>query len=430
MTLRRLWRDFICDPGRAGRHLGGLGGASAAASGPPIEPEVLARFVEKLGRGPDAVELLADAIDLAHPGYEEFCHRHLVGLLDSLANETAVRQEVIGPALRGAPRWDLTAVARCSGRLRRDQFVARLPTRSFALPENMVVRWLVGSLSRGVASLERRLGSSGIATRHEVIRRACANALGHEWFRAVPEVAAPSASMLLAAARQRLPAYRVAATLAARRAARESGGRAARHLRTLDLLAAEWLEPVSDDEIFELYTLTLVLDVLEHELGLGAPVEFGLAVSGRDHVARFRAPSDEEVLVFFDQSPASVLGVPSRYLGLLDAHEGVSGSPRRPDVTVVRVGRAHRVVALVEAKQSADAGYMSDSVYKAMGYVHDFQALWDEAPGNPKVVVLFPERVSPRLAADLRALEVALVHSFDRPVLARAIGTRLGLEIT
>jgi hypothetical protein len=114
----------------------------------------------------------------------------------------------------------------------------------------------------------------------------------------------------------------------------------------------------------------------------------------------------------------------------IDAHEGVSGSPRRPDVTVVRVGRAHRVAILVEAKQSADAGYMSDSVYKTMGYVHDFHALWDEAPGNPKVVVLFPERVSPRPAADLRVLEVALVHSFDRPVLARAIATRLGLEIT
>jgi hypothetical protein len=72
------------------------------------------------------------------------------------------------------------------------------------------------------------------------------------------------------------------------------------------LLAANWLEPVDPDDLFELYALVLVLDLLEVELGLGPPMQYGLAVPGRDHVAMFETEGNR-VRVFFDQSPASVL---------------------------------------------------------------------------------------------------------------------------
>jgi len=426
VTLRDEWRNFITDPGRAGRHLTNLGTSVSATTGSPLDPAALSAFLDKLSDGADDVSLIAGIIDLASGGYEDFCTRQLPPLLDSLSNEKVDEVALVGPVLRGNTRWDLTKLGRLSGRLLPTQFITRLPQRSFALPENALVRWLVEDLAATIGWIEGRVGSKALLPQLAVIRDGCEEALRHQWFREVPPPHWLDVHMRLAAQRQRLPAYRRAAGLAIRRQGYRDRNRSARWRHIIELLMVNWLAPLSDDDLFELYALVLVLDVLEHDLGLQTPTQYGLAAPGRDHIALFEHGANR-VRVFFDQSPASALGYASYQLAILAAHDGVRGVPRRPDLVVVCDGEEGRRVAFVEVKKTADSGYISDSVYKALGYLSDFRAIWAGTSSNPKIVVLFPEAIAPKATTKIAEQEIILASSADRMTVAAAL--RAGLRL-
>lgn len=426
MSLYQQWRDFVCDPKRAGRHLTNTGRSVSPGEAPPIVDAVLQDFLRKLGGGEADVSLLASIIDLSVGDYHEFCTRLLPSLLDALANERAGANAVVGPAMRGAVRWDQTLIGRQSGRLLPTQFVTRLPVRSFTLPENQLVRWLVESVVRTVSFVERRLGSRSLPLRFAAMRDGCDEALQHEWFRQVPPPTVLEPRMRLAAGRNRLPGYRAAAGLAARRERYQARDRSARWQHSLDLLAANWLEPISPDDLLELYCLVLVLDVLEHDLKLNAPIQYGLAAAGRDHVAMFES-GGTAVRVFFDQSPHATLGYSSYQLAILAAHEGMRGVSRRPDVVVVRDGADGRRVCFIEVKKTADSSYISDSVYKALGYISDYRAIWGGTTSNPKVVLIFPEDIGPKPGMNFSSHEVVMASSMDRATLGAALRSALRL---
>ena len=120
--------------------------------------------------------------------------------------------------------------------------------------------------------------------------------------------------------------------------------------------------------------LVLTLDVLSNEVGLGEPIEYGLVISERDHVALFQG-EQQTVRVFFDQAPAAILGASTEYRGAMRLHSGISGNERRPDILVVSETPSSTSVVLVEAKRSSDGRYISDSVYKAFGYLYDLRDL-------------------------------------------------------
>lgn len=426
MIARDQWHEFVTDPARAGRHLSNLGKSVAQSVSAPVDLSVLAAFLEKLSSSETSIELIANIVDLTSVEYLEFCTKQLPPLLDSLANEKVGEMAVVGPHLRGNVRWDLTSIGRTSGRLLPTQFVTRLPQRSFSLPENALVRWLVEDLNRSVKWVESAIGSKALLPQLALIREGCEEALRHQWFRAVPPPLWLDLPMRLAAERQRLPAYRLAARLAARRQRFSRRDRAARWSHILDLLAVNWLAPVSDDDLFELFALVMVLDVLEREVGLGPPTQFGLAAPGREHIARFDA-GPGNIRVFFDQSPVTILASRSYQLEILAAHNGVRGVGRRPDIMVVHDSPAGRRIVFVEVKKTADGSYISDSVYKALGYISDFRDLWGTHSSNPKIVVLFPEGIGLKQKALVEDQEVVLASAFDRSSLQAAL--RSGLDV-
>jgi hypothetical protein len=195
------------------------------------------------------------------------------------------------------------------------------------------------------------------------------------------------------------------------------------------VLHANWLAPVNIDDVFELYALTFVLDIIRAELGFGEPKEYGLIIPQRSYVASFEG--DAGVLrVYFDQSPAVVLGVGSVYARTIKAHEGIVGVARRPDVLLSfrPHGGGKEVRLIVEVKDSESSRYVSDSVYKAFGYVTDFGALWPSDDTGVKVMLLFPSGIMPTEAA--AKLDVQLFSSKDRSRLAKALAGRFGLVPT
>lgn len=369
---REAWRDFICAPERAGRHLSAIGRGVVGATSEAIDLAVLQSFLEKLHNTADDVRLLGSAVDLIVGGYRSFAVGPLHRVLDALSNEMLAQEQIVGPGLRGNPRWDRTILQRMAGTLSPVNFVSRTSHRSFELPENQLLSWLVDDLRSTLSIVEQRVGSAALHAELQFLRDECARARQHHWFSDISVPLRLTPEMIAAASRHRRPEYRTAAALARRRLEMETNDHHAWWYTIMSLLAVNWLEPVNDDDLFELYVLVLALDLLSDELGFGAPAEYGLVTSRRGYVALFEG-DHQKVRVYFDQTPAAVLGISTQYGQVLAQHRGISGGERRPDIMVVAEREGETRLVLIEMKKSSDSRYISDSVYKVFGYLYDFK---------------------------------------------------------
>ncbi len=418
---RAAWRDFICAPSHPYRHLSSLGASVQGANSEAIDLAGLSDFLQKL-RGDHEVTLLADMVDLVCGDYLSFVDGQLLRLLDSLANEMESRDEIVGPGLRGNPRWDRTVVSRMAGILPIGRYYSRTAHRSFVMPENELLRWLVNELLMSARNLTRRSTSATPHGTLVTILQRCEEAAAHHWLSQLPVPSYLSPAMIAAAKRSRHGGYRLAAEMAEARARLKTSSEDDRWYATLMLLAVGWLEPVSDDDLFELYALTLVVDVISRELGFGEPEEYGLVTSGRGHVAAFRSEVGR-LRIIFDQSPVVGGRFRDRYRGIVASHRGVTGSVRRPDISIVYEGpNVHRFV-IVEVKRTANERYISDSIYKVFGYLYDFKSLWSDGQPNPHSILMVPDGIT--RIPELPYAETAIVSGNDREGLSAALRSSL-----
>lgn len=419
-AVARAWRGHVCHPGRAGRFLSPLG-SGISAEAPAMANQDLDAFLSALGRtrGDDPV-LLAETLDLARPAFSAFFSELLPGLLDSLANERVAEEAVVGPALRGRPDWGRTFLGRRTGALAATDFLSRLPERSFALPENQLVRWLIGSVGDGLSRVAARTGGP-MPPALGALRAQVSETLAHPWIGKVEPPTRLDGRMLACAGMQRIPGYREAAELAASRDRLDGEVAEVRRLAVLDLLRANWLAPVNPDDLFELFVLVRVLDALVEVLG--PPSEYGLVTAGRRHVARF--PGAGDVRVLFDQKPPGE-DSSRRYSQIRARHEGLPASPRRPDILLLRQDPPRAL--MVEVKRTSDASYISDSIYKGFGYLSDFEDLWANRPGNPRLVIVLPGNdVRPKLGSPLGGGSLVLCGPDHPGALAEVVRVGLGL---
>jgi hypothetical protein len=270
--------------------------------------------------------------------------------------------------------------------------------------------------------VEQRVGTAALHADLQALRDDCDRAMLHHWFGDISVPLRLTQEMIVAASRHRRPEYRMAAALARRRLELETSDRQARWFTILSLLAVNWLEPVSDDDLFELYVLVLALDMLTNELGYGEPVEYGLVKSHRCHIALFEDES-RKVRVYFDQSPASVLGISTEYGKVVAQHRGLSGGERRPDILIVAEQDGEVRLVLIEMKKSDDGRYISDSVYKVFGYLHDFRRATTDGR-TVKALLVVPGGVSAASGAPADR-EVFVTSGDDRAGMAEALRTAL-----
>ena len=415
---REAWRDFICAPDRAGRHLSAIGRGVAGATSEAIDLAVLQSFLEKLHNTADDVRLLGSAVDLIVGGYRAYAEEPLHRVLDALSNEMLAQEQIVGPGLRGNARWDRTILQRMSGTLSPVHYVSRTSHRSFELPENQLLSWLVDDLRRTVSIVEQRVGTAALHADLQTLRDECERARQHHWFSDISVPLRLTPEMIAAASRHRRPEYRAAAALTRRRLEMETNDHHAWWYTIMSLLAVNWLEPVNDDDLFELYVLVLALDLLADELGFGEPVEYGLVTSRRGHVALFEK-DHQKVRVYFDQTPAAVLGIPTEYGQVFAQHRGISGGERRPDILVVAEREGETRLVMIEMKKTVDGRYISDSVYKVFAYLYDFRDTAG-AGRTVKAVLVVPGGVSaaPRAPA---ARTVFVASGDDRAGMAQAM---------
>lgn len=202
---RQGWRDFICSPERAGRHLSAIGRAVSGAVSEAIDLAVLRSFLEKLQDISEDTRLLGEAVDLIAGDYGDFAKGSLHRVLDALSNEMLAKEQVVGPGLRGNPRWDRTLLQRMTGTLSPVNYISRTSHRSFDLPENRLLAWLADDLLHAVGMIEQRIGTAGLHSELQALRKACESARQHHWFGNISVPPYITSEMVSAASRHRQP---------------------------------------------------------------------------------------------------------------------------------------------------------------------------------------------------------------------------------
>ncbi|MCT6721625.1 hypothetical protein, partial [Acidovorax sp. K2F] len=157
-SVKQEWHKYISGSPTGARFLSSVGSGIRLGQQTVEATEDTKHFLEQLNRGKRDIRILASAVDLLNPDYLTFLSHDMPVLLDHLANEVVKKDEVVGPALRGNPRWDRTILGRLSGALTVGRYYSRTGNRSFERPENELIRWLLSELLVELHHLERELG--------------------------------------------------------------------------------------------------------------------------------------------------------------------------------------------------------------------------------------------------------------------------------
>ncbi len=379
-----------------------------------LDEAALDAFLNRLKYAETDVVLLSRAHFLLQPRVTTFFEEVLPNLLRGISHGSTGLVELSRLGTRGRILWPDTLRSRMSGRGAGGGFVVRRTDRSSDLPENQMLKLFLARTSATVAAVSQVVGTTALMPQLEKVRHVADRALKEPYLREVQMQPKATSLMRQRAKRHRNAGYGRVAELQDNL---EAVLRQGKWEAILSLLRVGWAAPVDDDDLFELYVLVLVLDLLEHELGFGEPYEHGLILRNRKEVARFNGTgSVSGIDVYFDQNPATIFRLKSEYKTVMAAYEGVSGSAHRPDLTLrfrLDDGRERRL--LVEVKKTEDDKYKRDSVYKVLGYLQDFRALWnDGAEQWPKAVLVFPRGVEAVAGTEHDERDLALVSSNQR----------------
>ncbi len=208
-----------------------------------------------------------------------------------------------------------------------------------------------------------------------------------------------------------------------------------------NLLEQGWLAPGGSedtDSLFELYVLLCAIEAMEKVCippGTKGNIQYCVVrPGGSASIAVFHGP-EWIGEVCFDRAPDdgfSGVSPGSLYRSILSEYSGVKSSSRRPDL-VIRLRRSgtsdQGLCLLAEAKNTpADSEYMSDSVYKVLGYLKDYEALWPHSTQRPKAVLAIPNGIRPRYESKWLEQDVALVSGNIEAAFVRVLGHVVSTE--
>ena len=420
-TRRQAWAGFVGSRGE--RYLYTRGGAAYSEELALGEAET-ASFLSRLAAADVDVRFLSRLLYLARPRVQTFFRRLLPGLLRGASHVTTGKVDVSERGVRGKVLWPATLRLRSSGRGHEGTFVVRRAEKSSDVPENQLLRLYLTQVSLAASVATKLIGSGEVPMTIEEIRRLADGGLKEAPMRAVTPSPRANTWMHARAARHRDSRY---AELSFLQREFDQVISYSRWDAVVALTSTGWFEPISDDDLFELYLLVLVLDILSDELGFGPPVSYGLLRSGRAEVAQFyRSADDARAVVYFDQSPSVAFHLrESRYRATLTSYSGIAGPDRRPDISIrFQVPERNEKRMIIEAKMTDDKDYVRESVYKCFGYLYDFAELWaNDSAQTPKAILIVPEGVTPISNGGSVGLDLAISPADDRRRLATLLSS-------
>ena len=149
------------------------------------------------------------------------------------------------------------------------------------------------------------------------------------------------------------------------------------------LIETQTFEPLNNDKLFELYVLMKLLDFLDKSDG---NLELGLLKPELEYTAKFL--SDEVNICIFYQKMPNIFKNCSRYKDIFEFYD-LNVSVRRPDIVLKIKISNNSYYQLIEVKRTKSKSYIVDSVYKVLGYCHDFKHCLKTSPYTKGVLVVW-----------------------------------------
>lgn len=181
-----------------------------------------------------------------------------------------------------------------------------------------------------------------------------------------------------------------------------------------NLLRERQLAPENHDDLFEVWTLLVLVDLHLRE---GWELREAVLIGGDASPKRpkFILGKDDAIAEIFYQTLPPEMGKSSAYKVIFSEYD-LDASMRRPDVTICvkwPSGQVQRTI--VEVKRTRDDQYILDSVYKTLGYLSDFKDT--VGPNSPLALLVVWDGIkrkhSGSSAAPIRILTAAELPSFS-----------------
>jgi hypothetical protein len=181
-------------------------------------------------------------------------------------------------------------------------------------------------------------------------------------------------------------------------------------------LGGGWLLAEDDDQLFELFVLSRLVEVIAR---LGPWDEFVIKPSVvNSQVSLVARQGEIEITLRYDRAPQTG----GMYRWLFRSYEGVDVAVRRPDLqlTVSGVGPRPRTCLIEVKATNSTSPYGRESAYKVLGYLKDYADLWkDEAESRyPRAMVVFASGITPLVSRSDRVRAHELLLS-DHSILER-----------
>lgn len=376
-------------------------------------------FIEKL----NDPTILLQCLKLAHGSSIGLVRDELPALYRSLRRTTSARPVLSRVGLTGSPLWQQTVRARAANGGDKSIFVVGSTAKSSDVPEN---RGLVACLAYLESLLERLSKFAGSEQRLpkglQIIARETRLGLRLPALRDLPIEPLLPARSRQAMARSKFATFSSISDLSLQL-------RDVEDLPRGDLIAslgaAGWLAPLSDDDLFELYVLLRVVDVVTEAFGQPdklSPIRMG------EVIAEWELPQAVRLSVSFDSVPAG-LRTNSRYLSTSETYTNIfNARARRPDIIIqTSIGEA-RSYTLIEVKNPSESSdrYRRDSLYKCFGYLYDFAEVLDSPPEPDVCFLVLPEKVA---ASGTGPGQVTVVSGDDGDALKERLTLRISRTI-
>lgn len=368
------WEDFV----RA--HFPGYLLPESAASALSVEEASL--FLERLTGRPHELSLLR-AVSTLSPrmeGLRDFVFRRLPDLVASLPSQAEIVRRDWEGGFQGHLDLRSTLAYRAMGQ--KTHFVTRARKRTFALPENVLVRAVAERLLGVLVDLRQAhvTGASGWGAEAQACEGRLRHLLSSTVLREVPAERVEAIHEQAAHA-GRHPCH--AAALDWHRALRQ-GLDADDPAEIARVVANGALRPLDGPTRFEIAVVMRLLQALWERLSREGEGEWTfhrcLVQRGRREVARFERRDGASVRVHYNQSHLES-GPCDRGARHYFEHKG----RLRPDVTVVVENGGKRSAAVIEVKESANIDTLLAGLHEAMLYRWEYA---EHLTGWPKAILV------------------------------------------
>jgi len=354
------------------------------------------------GLSPHALETLRHLRLLLSDEAALFVDDTLPELLRRRRATTARRVEVGRGPVRGPVLWGATIAARArAGGADSSLYAASTAHKHLDTPEMFVLTRLLQGLDRSVRIIQERLGAPephGWGARVAHIADAVDMALAQVDVDGAPsrydDGLAPAGLMPAGMATTVTPATLDACARSTRAAVRALAAVLGYYQDMVETPVSEallWalrqraLAPLDDDALYELWALLGAVAVFD-ESGWRLKAA-GLVGQDSTPMTYVAADGRTTARLHFQHTPLEWRGQ-SRYRAIFERH-GLSGAVRRPDLIIeLRRGRQRRY-ALIEVKRTRHGGYIADSIYKALGYLADFEVVFEGQRGVRGLLALW-----------------------------------------